>query len=393
MSDDGPGPQDGPLSRRGWLCPTEQDRARLLEMGPRVRRARQIAAGAVGSATLLTIGEVPWTTLPLFMVAILNLVTLDWRIRRSDHPERVVATSVLLFITSIGAGAALTPSGVGVLPLIAVPVAVAAMRFRPQVVWAASGFAALIAVTAALINGPSQALADPIPIVTVLATLIGITAVTTALMDAEWHYRNESVLDPLTGLLNRKGLEARFAEIGEQARLVDQPVCMVMCDLDNFKRVNDGYGHERGDAVLREVSAALRKSLRNFELLYRLGGEEFLLLLPGVSLLQGHEIAEGLRVAVHRASPGGVNITASLGVSIASGDAIDFVPLYTAADDALYLAKRGGRNQVVLAPVQPAARSHTRRRPAAVLSASASTVRERERNVGHVVRRAEAERQ
>ena len=280
----------------------------------------------------------------------------------------MVAASVLLFITFIGAGAALTPSGVGVLPLIVVPVAMAAMRFRPQVVWATSGFVALIALTAAVINGPSQALADPIPIVTVLATLIGITAVTTALMDAEWHYRNESALDPLTGLLNRKGLEARFVEIGEQAQLVDQPVCMVMCDLDNFKRVDDGYGHERGDAVLREVSAALRCAI---ELLYRLGGEECLLLLPDVSLLQGHEIAEGLRVAVQRASPGGVSITASLGVSIASGDAIDFVPLYTSADEARYLAKRGGRNQVVLAPVQPAARSHTRRRPAAALSASA----------------------
>jgi diguanylate cyclase (GGDEF)-like protein len=340
-------------------------------MGPRVRRARQTAMGAVGVGMLLTIGDYPWTTIPVFMVAIVNLVTLDWRIKRSHRPERVVATSVLLFIAFIGVSATVTTSGVGVLPLLVIPVATSAARFRPQVVWATSGFAALTTVTVSIAKGPSQALDHPVPMVAVVAALIGVTAVTTALMDAEWHFRNESVLDPLTGLLNRNGLEARFAEIGEQARLLDQPVCLVMCDLDNFKQINDDYGHERGDAVLRAVGTEMRGCLRNFELLYRLGGEEFLLLLPGVSLARGQQIAESLRAAVERTKPAGVEITASLGVSTASGNTIEFAPLYTAADDALYLAKRRGRNQVVLAQTPPAGRSHGRRLRRPALPASA----------------------
>jgi diguanylate cyclase (GGDEF)-like protein len=166
-------------------------------------------------------------------------------------------------------------------------------------------------------------------------------------MDAELQFRSESVLDPLTGLLNRKGLEARFAEIAEQARLLDSPVCLVMCDLDNFKQVNDDHGHERGDAVLRDVSYEMRKSLRSFELIYRLGGEEFLVLLPGIDLPRGIEIAETLRVAVERTRSGPVAVTASFGVSVATRQAIEFGALYRAADDALYRAKDAGRNVVV----------------------------------------------
>lgn len=121
-------------------------------------------------------------------------------------------------VTFIGASATVTDSGVGLLSLLVIPVATAAAH-RPQVVWATAGFAAVIALASVVINGPRQALDHPIFVLTVLAVLAGVTAVTTALMDAEWQIRNQSVLDPLTGLLN------------------------------------DDHGHERGDAVLREVSA------------------------------------------------------------------------------------------------------------------------------------------
>jgi diguanylate cyclase (GGDEF)-like protein len=120
-----------------------------------------------------------------------------------------------------------------------------------------------------------------------------------------------------------------------------------MCDLDRFKQVNDDHGHDRGDAVLRDVSYEMRKSLRSFELLYRLGGEEFLVLLPGIDLPRGIEIAESLRVAVERTRSESVAVTASLGVSVANGRAIEFGALYRAADDALYRAKAAGRNQVL----------------------------------------------
>jgi diguanylate cyclase (GGDEF)-like protein len=210
-----------------------------------------------------------------------------------------------------------------------------------------AAIAALVALAASLIGDAQSTIDHPLSLTIVFVLLVGVTAVTTALMDAELQFRSESVLDPLTGLLNRKGLEARFAEVAEQARLLDRPVCLVMCDLDRFKQVNDEHGHDRGDAVLRDVSYEMRKSLRSFELLYRLGGEEFLVLLPGIDLPRGIEIAESLRVAVERTRSESVAVTASLGVSVATGRAIEFGALYRTADDALYRAKAAGRNQVL----------------------------------------------
>jgi len=339
----------------GWLCPTEAHRARMLDMGPRVVRARTIALAATGAGTLAATGEVGWWALALFAVAIANLATLDRRIQRAVRPERVVAASLLLILWLLGASAALTGGALSpLLALLVIPVAVAAMRFRAQVVWAITGCAALTALVVAFMGGVQKAIDHPLILIAVFVLLIAVTAVTTALMDAELQFRSESVLDPLTGLLNRSGLGARFAEVGEQARLLDTPVCLIMCDLDHFKRINDDHGHERGDVVLREVSYEMRKSLRSFELFYRLGGEEFLVLLPGINLPQGVEIAESLRAAVAARRPGGLPVTASFGVSVATGKDIDFLPLYRAADDAMYRAKAEGRNLVVALEMPPA---------------------------------------
>ncbi len=320
----------------------------MLDMGPRVVRARTIAAVAVGAGMVATIGEVGWRAVVLFAIAVLNLTTLERRIERSARPERVVAGSLLLIICLMGAGAGLTGGGTSpVLAWTVIPVAMTATRFRGQVVWAAAGFAALTSLGVALSSGVQQTIDHPLTLIAVFVLLVAVTAATTALMDAELQFRDESVLDPLTGLLNRSGLEARFLEVGEQARLLGRPVCLIICDLDQFKRVNDDHGHERGDAVLREVAYAMRKSLRSFELFYRLGGEEFLVLLPGIDLDTGLEVAGNLRAAVETCRPGGLPVTASFGVSVAEGEDIDFLPLYRAADDALYRAKHDGRNRVV----------------------------------------------
>ena len=120
-----------------------------------------------------------------------------------------------------------------------------------------------------------------------LALLAGVISIVWALQAAELHHRDEAILDPLTGLLNRHALVPRFLEISHQARLTGQPVCMVLCDVDGFKQINDEHGHDCGDAVLRDIAYELRKRLRSFELVYRLGGEEFLIVLPGIGLQAG----------------------------------------------------------------------------------------------------------
>jgi diguanylate cyclase (GGDEF)-like protein len=115
--------------------------------------------------------------------------------------------------------------------------------------------------------------------------------------------RHAAVLDPLTGLLNRKALELRMVELELQAHLTGDSVCFVACDLDAFKRVNDEYGHDRGDAVLRAAAHELRKALRSFELIYRIGGEESLVVLPGAGMEEGLATGERLRAHLHDCRP------------------------------------------------------------------------------------------
>jgi diguanylate cyclase (GGDEF)-like protein len=124
-------------------------------------------------------------------------------------------------------------------------------------------------------------------------------------------------------------------------------------DLDRFKRVNDTYGHARGDAVLRDAAYEIRKSLRSFELVYRIGGEEFLVLLPGVELSEAVEVAERIRQSVAEGRPGELELTVSAGVAADSGGDIRYHDLFSAADAALLDAKRGGRNRVEVAGELP----------------------------------------
>ena len=137
-----------------------------------------------------------------------------------------------------------------------------------------------------------------------------------------------------------------MAEIAQQAALTGQPVSFVACDLDHFKLINDEFGHATGDIVLREIADAMRRRLRTFELLYRVGGEEFLLVLPGGDERTAVAIAESLRVAVAEAHPAGRTITCSFGVATSTGTEVRLASLWKASDIALYAAKRAGRNRV-----------------------------------------------
>ncbi len=196
---------------------------------------------------------------------------------------------------------------------------------------------------------PAATVNNPVSVIATLALLAGVVSIVWALQAAELHHRDEAILDPLTGLLNRHALMPRFIELSHQARLTRQPVCMVLCDVDGFKAINDEYGHDRGDAVLRDVAYELRKRLRSFELVYRLGGEEFLIVLPGMDSKGGLEVAERLREAVEQTRPMGITITISAGLSAGCGEEVEYDTLFRAADAALYDAKRAGRNQVVAA--------------------------------------------
>jgi diguanylate cyclase (GGDEF)-like protein len=351
------------LASRSWLCPTELDRARVLDNSGRVRRARLVSAAVIGIALLAIL---PWYglwVLGLFAASAVNLLTLDRWMARTKRPERAVAFSLLFTEAVIAVGVALSGAGQSpALPWMAVPVGMAAARFRLRVVLAGMGIGLLMMLAVTVGVDPGSVAHQPALFIVSLALLVNVVAIAVALQDAELNYRNESVLDPLTGLLNRKSLELRFTELQEQARLTSGSVCLIAIDVDAFKQVNDDHGHARGDAALRDAAYELRKALRNFELFYRVGGEEFLVILPGVDLPGGVRSAERLRAAVERKSIAGLELTISLGVAAAHGEAVEYRTLFDAADTALYRAKQLGKNRVC-ADEPPAPAGDGRRRP------------------------------
>jgi diguanylate cyclase (GGDEF)-like protein len=330
-----------------WLCPTEHHRARALEAGERVRKARTLAAVTCGISLVATAPFVSWWFLGLFGAVAVVLGTLDRRLERSSRPEVVAAQAGLLVLAVLAAGTLLSGGEYSpALPWMILPVATSAARFRPQVVITGAAVTA-VAMFGVCVAADAQGLVDdPTRLISTLTLLIAITAIMSALMEGELEHRDRAVLDPLTGLLNRTSLQARVVEIEEQAYLTGGAVSLVLLDLDCFKDVNDTYGHERGDAVLRDVAYEIRKSLRSFELVYRIGGEEFLVLLPGVDLSEALEIAERVRHSVEEARPGELALTVSAGVATDAGGDITYDALFRAADAALFEAKRNGRNRV-----------------------------------------------
>jgi diguanylate cyclase (GGDEF)-like protein len=333
-----------------WLCPTELDRSRVLDANASARMIRMVGTGAVGLALLLAAPWLGWWTFILLALAVLNFVNVERRMGTSAHPEQVSACAIVITLLLIATGVVLSGGPRSPAPpWLVLPAAMAAARFRAQVVITALALTTLVILASTLGIDTAATIADPVPVIATLALLAGVVSIVLALQAAELHHRDEAILDPLTGLLNRHALAPRFAELAVQARVNSQPVCLVLCDVDNFKAVNDEHGHDQGDVVLRDVAYALRTELRSFELVYRLGGEEFLVVLAGAGLSDGLEIAERLRAAVERALPAGIKVTISLGVSAARGEQVLYEQLFKAADTALYAAKHAGRNRAVAA--------------------------------------------
>jgi diguanylate cyclase (GGDEF)-like protein len=161
---------------------------------------------------------------------------------------------------------------------------------------------------------------------------------------------NQALVDGLTGLANRRSCEETLASELARAERFPGPLALIVADLDDFKDVNDRFGHQAGDGVLREFAALLSESVRDIDLACRWGGEEFLLVLPGTDLDGAAHVAERVRQALQGRvvlSVDGepISVTASFGVA-AYPDCRTASELFAAADGALYEAKRTGKNRV-----------------------------------------------
>jgi diguanylate cyclase (GGDEF)-like protein len=216
------------------------------------------------------------------------------------------------------------------------------------------GMVAGVALTLALIAAvvlsadATAVIREPPILLAPMLLVVSSAMLSTALMRSDIDHRGEALIDPLTGMLNRNALARRAEELRQQSDVSGDPVGVIVADIDHFKRINDWHGHAAGDAVLRDVAYLLRKHLRAFESAYRLGGEEFLFLLPGADLASAFEHAERLRrVVAAQAIGDGQHVTISFGVAASGRSTVfDYEAVSSEADIALYDAKRAGRNRV-----------------------------------------------
>ncbi len=168
------------------------------------------------------------------------------------------------------------------------------------------------------------------------------------------HYESSvsmALTDSLTGLFNRRYLMAHLGKMMQEANVGMKPLCLLIFDIDHFKRVNDTYGHGVGDEVLREFSSRLSKQLRSFDLLARLGGEEFVAVLPNIGRHTAFDVAYRLRKVIAETPfniplRGQITVTCSIGGVILEDDVTNAESAIDHADKALYEAKASGRNCV-----------------------------------------------
>jgi two-component system cell cycle response regulator len=163
-------------------------------------------------------------------------------------------------------------------------------------------------------------------------------------------YYKKAYLDPLTGAFNRRFLEEKEHELFLKYKTLQEKVIVLMFDIDNFKKINDTYGHDVGDIVLSEIGEIVRKILRSNDIFIRYGGEEFLIILEDLKLKDTIKIAEKIRksIAEHKIKINEektLNVTVSIGISEVRKEDKSLFDAIKRADEKLYSAKRSGKNR------------------------------------------------
>jgi diguanylate cyclase (GGDEF)-like protein len=328
----------------------EARRERLLDMEERVGRYRLACFGIL--ALSLAVGggrSLGYWWIVLLAAGLAGFAVADRFMRTSARPAVWIAGAwaalpVLLAASVLVTGGADSPA----LVWFALPAVTLGFRFEERGMIAGTVFVIAMFLVSGVAPDPEAAWEQRQHLIAVAALIVSTVILSGALVESDRAHRRRSTLDPLTGLFNRNALEQRLGELDGQLCDPDEgrSYAFLLCDLDHFKRVNDQFGHAAGDAVLQDIAYTMRAALRAGDTIYRVGGEEILVMLPGAGHTDAMEIAERLRCEVRDRRPVGVSVSLSIGVAVAEPGRVDCEELLSRADAALYAAKAGGRDRV-----------------------------------------------
>jgi diguanylate cyclase (GGDEF)-like protein len=325
-------------------------RERLIDMELRLRPYRFACFAILALGLAAFSSELGWWWMVPLAAGLAGFAVADSFMRNSEHPAVWVAAAwgilpLLLADAVVTTGGAESPA----LMWFALPAVTLGARFDPRgIVLGTAYILALLGLSTYALDA-SAAAAHSQEVMAAVGLVLCTVILSGALVESDRAHRRRSTVDPLTGLSNRNALEQRLAELDRQpAGEEGHAHALLLCDLDNFKRVNDELGHATGDAVLQEVAYTMRSALRAGDSIYRVGGEEILVVLPGASQADTVGVGERLRLAVRDRRPAGVDVTISVGVAVSPQGPLSTEELVGLADSALYSAKAGGRDRVVV---------------------------------------------
>ncbi len=326
-------------------------RERLLDMEVRLRPYR-FGCFAILALALTSVGaQIGWWWIVPLLAGLGGFAIADSFMRASEHPALWVATAwgilpLLLLDAVVVTGGAASP----ILMWFALPAVTLGVRFEPRGIALGTIYIVALMLAGTVVLDPATASAHHQELIAAVALVLSTVTLSGALNESDRAHRRRSTLDPLTGLFNRNALDQRLSELAGQVAAPGEGAshALLLCDLDNFKRVNDRLGHATGDAVLQDVAYTMRTVLRAGDSIYRVGGEEILVVLPGATEEQAVAVAERLRCAVRERRPVGVDVTISVGVAVSPPGRVDTDELVSLADAALYSAKAGGRDRVMV---------------------------------------------
>ena len=325
-------------------------------MEERARPARQKTFAILMLAAVACGPWLSWWPLLCLIPGAACFAVTDRLVPRVERPEYLrfgawVGSEIVIAGAVALSGGPTAPT----LSWLAVPVILLSSRFPMRGVVIGVAISMALVVLVAFGVNSAAVIADPALVIAPLVLVLCVAVLTIPLMDSDIQFRNDAVIDQLTSVLNRKALSTRVPELVQQSQITGEPVGLIVCDLDHFKAINDTHGHAVGDAVLKDAAYALRKQLRAFDFVYRLGGDEFLVLLPGSDREQTVELAGRLGEAISSERAGGLFVTMSLGVAASMrGKPFDYDSVFARADAALYDAKHAGRDRVRMADAESA---------------------------------------